>query len=64
MGVHQAVGVFPNKDNLTICFAHIAYQLSPQYPLRKSGIRHFQVSKREDLEARIGEADVLVISML
>ena len=56
--------MFPNKDNLTICFAHIAYQLSPQYPLRKSGIRHFQVSKREDLEARIGEADVLVISML
>jgi len=56
--------VIPQKDNLTICFAHIAYQLGPQFTKRNRGIRNFQVWNREDLDARVGEAGVLVISGL
>lgn len=56
--------MIPPKDQLTICFAHVAYQLQAQFERREAGIRSFQVSSRDDLDARIGEADVLVISGL
>jgi phosphoglycerate dehydrogenase-like enzyme len=56
--------MIPPKDELTICFAHVAYQLGPQFAKRNLGIRHFQVSNRNDLDARVSEADVLVISGL
>jgi phosphoglycerate dehydrogenase-like enzyme len=56
--------MLPPKDKLTICFAHVAYQLGPQFARRNTGIGHFQVSTREELDKRIGEADVLVISGL
>jgi phosphoglycerate dehydrogenase-like enzyme len=56
--------VIPAKDELTICFAHVAYQLGAQFTKRNTGIRHFQVSSRDDLDSRAGEADVLVISGL
>lgn len=54
----------PPKDKMTICFAHVAYQLGAQFAKRNTGINHFQVWNREDLDRRIGEADVLVISGL
>jgi phosphoglycerate dehydrogenase-like enzyme len=54
--------MLPAKDQLTICFAHVAYQFEAQFAARQTGIAAFQVSTREALEARIGEADVLVIS--
>ncbi|MGE8942021.1 D-2-hydroxyacid dehydrogenase [Leptospira interrogans] len=53
-----------SKEELTICFAHVAYQLGAQFAKRNTGINHFQVWNREDLDRRIGEADVLVISGL
>ena len=56
--------MLPKKNDITIGFAHVAYQLGPQYAKRQRGVRHFHVSNRSDLEARIGEADVLVISGL
>jgi phosphoglycerate dehydrogenase-like enzyme len=56
--------MFPPKDRLTICFAHAAYRLQECFAARKTGIRSFEVRTREDLDARIGEADVLVVSML
>jgi phosphoglycerate dehydrogenase-like enzyme len=56
--------MIPPKDKLTICFAHVAYQLGPQFARRNTGINHFQVSSRDELDKRIGEADVLVISGL
>lgn len=56
--------MLPKKDDLTICFAHVAYQLGPQYGKRKRGVKHIHVTNRNDLDARIGEADVLVISGL
>jgi len=56
--------MFPARDQLTICFAHVAYQLQARFLLRKAGLDSFGVSSREELERRIGEADVLVISGL
>ena len=56
--------MIPAKNDLTIGFAHVAYQLGPQFAKRDRGINFFHVASREDLEARIGEADVLVISGL
>jgi phosphoglycerate dehydrogenase-like enzyme len=55
---------FPTRDKLTICFAHVAYQMHAQFARRNTGIAAFQVWNREDLDRRIGEADVLVISGL
>jgi phosphoglycerate dehydrogenase-like enzyme len=55
---------FPTRDKLTICFAHVAYQMHAQFARRNTGIAAFQVWTREDLDRRIGEADALVISGL
>lgn len=56
--------MIPPKDKLTICFAHVAYQLRAQYERRKPGIASFEVRTRDDLDRRVGEAHVLVISGL
>jgi phosphoglycerate dehydrogenase-like enzyme len=53
-----------HKDKLTICFAHVAYQMHAQFARRNTGIDSFQVWNREELDQRIGAADVLVISGL
>lgn len=53
---------FPAKHELTICFAHVAYQLATIFEKRQTGINHFQVWSRDELGKRIGETDVLVIS--
>src|SRR5262245_18869259 len=55
---------FPRKENLTICFAHVAYRMAERFALRGTGIRHFQVDSLEALTSRIGEADVVSVSML
>ena len=56
--------MFPSESDFTICFAHVAYQLQQRFALRKLPIRNFGVTSRDELDARIGEADVLVISGL
>lgn len=56
--------MIPSKDSLTICFAHVAYQLAAQFARRKTGVSHLQAWTREELDKRIGEVDVLVISGL
>jgi D-2-hydroxyacid dehydrogenase (NADP+) len=56
--------VLPVKDKTTICFAHVAYQLQQQFALRNTGIASFEVRDYAELERRLGEADVLVISGL
>ena len=56
--------MFPSASDLTICFAHIAYQLQRRFALRKLPIRSFGVTSHDELGVRIGEADVLVISGL
>lgn len=56
--------MLPSKDKLTVCFAHVAYQLQTQFRQRNTGINSFEVRGRDELDRRIGEADVLVISGL
>jgi phosphoglycerate dehydrogenase-like enzyme len=56
--------MLPSKDKTTICFAHVAYPLQQQFRRRNTGIASFQVGDYAELERRIGEADVLVISGL
>ena len=56
--------MIPAKDKLTICFAHVAYRLGDCFRARGSGIASFEVRDAATLAARIGEADVLVVSGL
>ncbi len=46
----------------TICFAHVAYRFAERYAERGGTLPHFEVRSLEELEARIGEADVLLVS--
>ncbi len=55
---------FPGAERLTIGFAHAAYRLGDCFAARKTGIRFFEVRTFDDLKARAGEADVLVLSGL
>ena len=54
----------PTKDKLTICFAHVAYRMAERFALRNTGLRSFEVRSLDELQARIGEADVLLVSGL
>jgi phosphoglycerate dehydrogenase-like enzyme len=56
--------VLPSKDKTVICFAHVAYQLQSQFVRRDAGIASFEVRDAAELERRIADADVLVISGL
>jgi phosphoglycerate dehydrogenase-like enzyme len=56
--------MFPPKDQITICFAHVAYRLQERFLALNTGMSSFEVRDREALERRLGEADVLVISGL
>lgn len=53
---------FPARDELTICFAHVAYQLAATFARRNTGIEHTQAWTFDDLKQQIGDAHVLVIS--
>jgi phosphoglycerate dehydrogenase-like enzyme len=63
-GAEGQRAAFPGREGLTICFAHVAYQLEQAFVARDTGIRHFQVRDGDDLAARLPEADVLVVSGL
>jgi phosphoglycerate dehydrogenase-like enzyme len=54
----------PPQQDLTVCFAHVAYRMAERFALRGTGIRHFQVGSFDELSARIGEADVVSVSMM
>ena len=56
--------MLPPTDQLTICFAHVAYRLRERFLTLATGIESFEVRDGAALEQRIGEADVLVISGL
>ena len=53
---------FPTNDNLTVQFAHSAYQFADEFSSRNTGIQHFQTYSKEDTVKRLAEADVLVLS--
>ncbi len=56
--------MLPPKDQLTICFAHAAYQMKATFDALGTGIANFELRDRAALDRRIGEADVLVVSGL
>src|SRR5215470_11676142 len=56
--------MFPASDQLSICFAHVAYQLHERFSALDTGIGSFAVRDPATLEKRVGEADVLVVSGL
>jgi phosphoglycerate dehydrogenase-like enzyme len=57
-------GMLAAADRLVICFAHVAYRLHERFSALGTGIASFAVRDPEPLTARVGEADVLVISGL
>ena len=58
------MSMIPAQDKLAICFAHVAYRLQERFELQDTGISSFEVRDLDTLAARLGEADVLVISGL
>jgi D-2-hydroxyacid dehydrogenase (NADP+) len=56
--------MIPSRSDLNILFAHVAYQLAPQFELRKTGIRHAQAWTYDELSSKVADADVLVVSGL
>jgi phosphoglycerate dehydrogenase-like enzyme len=52
----------PPKDKLTVQFAHSAYRMGEVFEARNTGINSFHTWSVDDTLARVGEADVLVIS--
>jgi phosphoglycerate dehydrogenase-like enzyme len=56
--------MLPSSDELTICFAHVACRMHKRFSTLNTGIHSFAVRDPKALEARVGEADVLVISGL
>ncbi len=55
---------FPATSDLNIGFAHHAYQLKDRFAARETGINHFQVYTPDQLNERIADMDVLVVSGL
>ena len=53
---------FPARTDTVICFAHSAYQLATLFEARGTGVTHFQVWTPDEVTARLGEADVLLVS--
>lgn len=56
--------MLPPKDEIAVCFAHVAYRLHERFAALGTGIASFAVRDAEALEKEIGKADVLVISGL
>jgi phosphoglycerate dehydrogenase-like enzyme len=54
--------MIPPKDQLTICFAHAAYQMKACFDRLKTGIASFELRERDEFERRAHEADVIVVS--
>jgi phosphoglycerate dehydrogenase-like enzyme len=56
--------LIPPRQDLTIAFGHRAYRLADAFAALDTGIRSFQCFDSDELERRIGEADVVVASFL
>jgi D-2-hydroxyacid dehydrogenase (NADP+) len=54
--------MIPPRDQLTICFAHAAYQMKACFDALNTGIASFEVRERDEFERRAHEADVIVVS--
>ena len=56
--------MLPPKDQLTICFAHAAYQMKACFDSLATGIASFELRDADAFERRAHEADVIVVSGL
>jgi phosphoglycerate dehydrogenase-like enzyme len=56
--------MLPPNDQITLCFAHVAYRFGDRFAARNTGIRFVEVRDRAALDAAIGGCDVLVCSGL
>src|SRR5579862_2948188 len=54
--------MLPKREDLTICFAHAAYQMKATFDALNTGIANFEVRDRAGLDRRAAEADVIVAS--
>jgi phosphoglycerate dehydrogenase-like enzyme len=54
--------MLPARNELTICFAHAAYQMKQCFDALNTGIANFELRDRAELDRRIADADVLVVS--
>ena len=61
---YSSAVMLPAKERLSICFAHVAYRLQERFLLRETGITSFEVRSLDDLQRRLPDADVLVVSGL
>lgn len=55
---------FPDKSDLQILFAHVAYNFAEPFTARGSGLKFIEAKSAAELDARIADADLLVISGL
>lgn len=60
--LRQSASAFPPAEEISICFAHVAYPLADIFEQRATGLHYFQVWNRDDLAAKLADADVLVVS--
>ena len=54
--------MLPPNDQLTVCFAHAAYQMKACFDALGTGIRNFELRESDALARRAPEADVIVVS--
>src|SRR5690348_8869414 len=54
--------MFPPKDQLTVCFAHAAYQMKARFDALSTGISNFELRDSDAFAQRAHEADVIVVS--
>jgi phosphoglycerate dehydrogenase-like enzyme len=55
---------FANKSDIEVLFAHVAYQFPELFNARNSGMRFAVAKSAAEIEAKIGTADVVVVSGL
>ena len=53
---------FPNPENTTVHFAHVAYRMEERYAARNPQVNYFQTWTSEETISRINDADVFVVS--
>jgi phosphoglycerate dehydrogenase-like enzyme len=54
--------MIPPKDQLTVCFAHAAYQMKACFDALHTGIFSFELREPAKFDRRAHEADVIVVS--
>ena len=55
---------FPSRNDINICFAHVAYPMDQVFLNRNEDLRFFQVRNSEEMDTLIKDANILVVSGL